>query len=113
MSTWPVQINYDLNEALVEADVVMMLRVQQERMQAAFFPSAREYSNRYGLDLARANLMKPAGIVLHPGPMNRGIEISSQVADGERSLIVDQVQNGVYVRMAVLYLLLGGATEEL
>jgi aspartate carbamoyltransferase catalytic subunit len=113
MSTWPVQINYDLNEALVEADVVMMLRVQQERMQAAFFPSAREYSNRYGLDLARANLMKPAGIVLHPGPMNRGIEISSQVADGERSLIVDQVKNGVYVRMAVLYLLLGGATEEL
>ncbi len=113
MSTWPVQINYDLNEALVEADVVMMLRVQQERMQAAFFPSVREYSNRYGLDLARANLMKPAGIVLHPGPMNRGIEISSQVADGERSLIVDQVQNGVYVRMAVLYLLLGGATEEL
>lgn len=113
IDSWPAQINYNLNDALVDADAVMMLRVQQERMQAAFFPTVREYSNRYGLDLARANLMKPTGIVLHPGPMNRGIEISSQVADGKRSLIVDQVQNGVYVRMAVLYLLLGGATEEL
>ena len=113
LGSWPAQIGYNLNDALVDADVVMMLRVQQERMQAAFFPTVREYSNRYGLDLVRANLMKPAGIVLHPGPMNRGIEISSQVADGQRSLIVDQVQNGVFVRMAVLYLLLGGATEEL
>jgi aspartate carbamoyltransferase catalytic subunit len=113
LGSWPAQINYNLNDALVDADAVMMLRVQQERMQAAFFPTVREYSNRYGLDLVRANLMKPAGIVLHPGPMNRGIEISSQVADGQRSLIVDQVQNGVFVRMAVLYLLLGGATEEL
>lgn len=113
LGSWPAQIDYNLNDALVDADVVMMLRVQQERMQAAFFPTVREYSNRYGLDLVRANLMKPAGIVLHPGPMNRGIEISSQVADGQRSLIVDQVQNGVFVRMAVLYLLLGGATEEL
>ncbi len=113
MSSWPAEINYDLDEALVNADVVMMLRVQQERMQAAFFPTVREYSKRYGLDLARANLMKSTGIVMHPGPMNRGIEISSQVADGERSLIVDQVRNGVYVRMAVLYLLLGGVTEEL
>lgn len=113
LGSWPAQIDYNLNDALVDADVVMMLRVQKERMQAAFFPTVREYSNRYGLDLVRANLMKPAGIVLHPGPMNRGIEISSQVADGQRSLIVDQVQNGVFVRMAVLYLLLGGATEEL
>ena len=113
LGSWPAQIDYNLNDALVDADVVMMLRVQQERMQASFFPTVREYSNRYGLDLVRANLMKPAGIVLHPGPMNRGIEISSQVADGQRSLIVDQVQNGVFVRMAVLYLLLGGATEEL
>lgn len=113
LSDWPVQVNYNFDLAIEDADVVMMLRVQQERMQASYFPSIREYSRRYGLDLLRVNKMSKTGIVLHPGPMNRGIEISADVADGDRSMIVQQVENGVYVRMAVLYLLLGGATEEL
>jgi aspartate carbamoyltransferase catalytic subunit len=113
LSDWPVQIDYNLDLAIEDADVVMMLRVQQERMQASYFPSIREYSRRYGLDLLRVNKMSKTGIVMHPGPMNRGIEISAEVADGDRSMIVQQVENGVYVRMAVLYLLLGGATEEL
>ncbi len=113
LSDWPVQIDYNLDRAIEDADVVMMLRVQQERMQASYFPSIREYSRRYGLDLLRVNKMSKTGIVMHPGPMNRGIEISAEVADGDRSMIVQQVENGVYVRMAVLYLLLGGATEEL
>lgn len=113
LSGWPAQIDYNLDNAIEDADVVMMLRVQQERMQASYFPSIREYSRRYGLDISRVNKMNKTGIVMHPGPMNRGIEISSEIADGARSMIVQQVQNGVYVRMAVLYLLLGGVTEEL
>ncbi|MFZ9284171.1 MAG: aspartate carbamoyltransferase catalytic subunit [Candidatus Nanopelagicales bacterium] len=113
ISHWPVEISYDFDHALNGADVVMMLRVQQERMQASFFPSVREYAKRYGLNGDRVRMMNKNGIVLHPGPMNRGVEISSQVADGDRSVIVEQVENGVFVRMAVLYLLLGGVTEEL
>jgi aspartate carbamoyltransferase catalytic subunit len=113
MSGWPVRISYNLDEAIVDADVVMMLRVQQERMQASYFPSVREYSRNFGLDANRVASLNTSGIVMHPGPMNRGIEISSEVADGKRSVIVDQVENGVFVRMAVLYLLLGGASEEL
>lgn len=113
ISHWPVEISYDFDHALSGADVVMMLRVQQERMQASFFPSVREYAKRYGLNSDRVRMMNKNGIVLHPGPMNRGVEISSQVADGDRSVIVEQVENGVFVRMAVLYLLLGGVTEEL
>ncbi len=87
----------------------MMLRVQRERMSAAYFPSEREYARRYGLDARRAGLLAPGAIVMHPGPMNRGMEITAEVADGPRSVIVEQVTNGVSVRMAVLYLLLGGA----
>jgi aspartate carbamoyltransferase catalytic subunit len=113
MSGWPVKISYNLDEAIVDADVVMMLRVQQERMQASYFPSVREYSRQFGLDVNRISSLNPAGIVMHPGPMNRGVEISAEVADGPRSVIVEQVKNGVFVRMAVLYLLLGGASEEL
>ena len=90
----------------------MMLRVQQERMNAAFFPSAREYSRRYGLDTARMNRLPEHAIVMHPGPMNRGMEITADVADHVRSVIVEQVTNGVAVRMAVLYLLLGGAADD-
>ncbi|MBK5305294.1 MAG: aspartate carbamoyltransferase, partial [Frankiaceae bacterium] len=100
---------YVLDEALPGSDVVMMLRVQRERMNAAFFPSAREYSRRYGLDRARVDLLEDHAIVMHPGPMNRGMEIAAEVADSPRSTIVEQVTNGVSVRMAVLYLLLGGA----
>lgn len=113
LDSWPVEVDYDLDRAIENADAVMMLRVQQERMQASFFPSVREYANRYGLNVDRVRMMNRDGIVLHPGPMNRGIEISSTVADSERSVIVEQVQNGVFVRMAVLYLLLGGISEEL
>jgi aspartate carbamoyltransferase catalytic subunit len=108
VDTWPCRVSYQLDPALAGADAVMMLRVQQERMSGAFFPTAREYSRAYGLDTRRRDLIAPHGIVLHPGPMNRGMEITPQVADGANSVIVEQVANGVTVRMAVLYLLLGG-----
>ncbi|MCU0297775.1 MAG: aspartate carbamoyltransferase catalytic subunit [Candidatus Nanopelagicales bacterium] len=108
VETWPCEVSYDLDEAIVKADVVMMLRVQLERMNASFFPSAREYSRRYGLDVPRMATLPDHALVMHPGPMNRGMEIAADVADAERSVIVDQVTNGVHVRMAVLYLLLGG-----
>ncbi|MGI8682723.1 MAG: aspartate carbamoyltransferase catalytic subunit [Mycobacteriales bacterium] len=110
---WPAEVSYDLDGVLAKSDVVMMLRVQRERMSAAFFPSAREYSRRYGLDATRMALLPEDAIVMHPGPMNRGMEIAAEVADSVRSTIVEQVANGVSVRMAVLYLLLGGAVEEL
>lgn len=106
--SWPVKVSYDLDAALPNSDVVMMLRVQRERMNASFFPTEREYSRRYGLDVARVGVLGPDAIVMHPGPMNRGMEIASEVADSTRSTIVEQVANGVSVRMAVLYLLLGG-----
>ncbi|MEY2634754.1 MAG: hypothetical protein RIS75_694 [Actinomycetota bacterium] len=109
VESWPCEISYDLDSALVNKDAVMMLRVQRERMNASFFPSVQEYSRRYGLDKRRAAMLAPHGIVMHPGPMNRGLEISADVADSGRSVIVEQVANGVSVRMAVLYLLLGGA----
>ncbi|NED97499.1 aspartate carbamoyltransferase catalytic subunit [Phytoactinopolyspora alkaliphila] len=109
VENWPCEVTYDLDAALPGADAVMMLRVQRERMNAAFFPSAREYSRRYGLDARRFSSLPEDAIVLHPGPMNRGMEISADVADNERSVIVEQVTNGVYVRMAVLYLMLAGS----
>jgi len=109
---WPCSVSYDLDLALPKADVVMMLRVQRERMNAAYFPSVREYSRRYGLDAARMALLPEHGIVMHPGPMNRGVEIAAEVADSVRSTIVEQVANGVSVRMAVLYLLLGGSAGQ-
>jgi aspartate carbamoyltransferase catalytic subunit len=108
VDTWPCAVSYDLNTELPKSDVVMMLRVQQERMTAAYFPSVREYSRRYGLDAARMARLPDHAIVLHPGPMNRGVEIAADVADSARSMIVEQVANGVTTRMAVLYLLLGG-----
>jgi aspartate carbamoyltransferase catalytic subunit len=86
----------------------MMLRVQRERMEDAFFPSEREYARRYGLNATRLSLLNSGCIVMHPGPMNRGLEISADSADSDKSVIVDQVKNGVAVRMAALYLLLGG-----
>jgi aspartate carbamoyltransferase catalytic subunit len=109
---WPCSVSYDLDAALPKSDVVMMLRIQQERMNAAYFPSVHEYSRRYGLDTARVRQLPEAAIVMHPGPMNRGVEIAAEVADSPRSTIVEQVANGVSVRMAVLYLLLGGGLEE-
>ncbi|SNQ48206.1 aspartate carbamoyltransferase [Frankia canadensis] len=112
VSSWPVQVSYDLDAVLPKSDVVMMLRVQRERMSAAFFPTEREYSRRYGLDVDRAATLPEHALVMHPGPMVRGMEIASQVADSARSTIVEQVANGVSVRMAVLYLLLGGGSGE-
>jgi aspartate carbamoyltransferase catalytic subunit len=103
-----LKVSYDLDSVLPEMDVVMMLRVQTERMQDSYFPSAREYSRRYGLDGARMRRLPGHAIVMHPGPMNRGMEITPEVADSSRSTIVEQVANGVSARMAVLYLLLGG-----
>jgi len=108
VASWPCAVSYDLDSELPKSDVVMMLRVQQERMTAAYFPSVREYSRRYGLDVARMARLPEHAIVMHPGPMNRGVEIAAEVADSVRSTIVEQVANGVTTRMAVLYLLLGG-----
>jgi len=108
VGSWPCAVSYDLDSELPKSDVVMMLRVQQERMSAAYFPSVREYSRRYGLDAARMARLPDHAIVMHPGPMNRGVEIAAEVADSFRSTIVEQVANGVTTRMAVLYLLLGG-----
>jgi aspartate carbamoyltransferase catalytic subunit len=108
LDTWPVETSFDLDAVIPKADVVMMLRVQRERMNAAFFPSAREYSRRYGLDGRRMASLQDHTIVMHPGPMVRGMEITADVADSDRSVIVEQVTNGVAVRMAVLYLLLSG-----
>jgi aspartate carbamoyltransferase catalytic subunit len=108
VGSWPCAVSYDLDSELPKSDVVMMLRVQQERMTAAYFPSVREYSRRYGLDTARMARLPGHAIVMHPGPMNRGVEIAAEVADSVRSTIVEQVANGVTTRMAVLYLLLGG-----
>ncbi len=112
VDAWPVETSYNLDDSLEKADAVMMLRVQRERMNASYFPSAREYSRRYGLDTARMNRLPEHAIVMHPGPMNRGMEIGADVADSGRSVIVEQVTNGVAVRMAVLYLLVGGATND-
>jgi len=102
-----LRVERRMEDAIEGADVVMVLRIQRERQESAFFPSLREYAVHYGLNLKRLSLAKPDAIVMHPGPMNRGIEIASDVADGSRSLILDQVSNGVAVRMAVLYLLAG------
>ena len=109
VASWPADVSYDLDCVLPTADAVMMLRVQRERMGEAYFPSAREYSRRYGLDGVRMRRLPEHAIVMHPGPMNRGMEITPEVADSARSTIVEQVANGVAVRMAALYHLLGGA----
>ena len=110
IESWGVDVSYSLDDAVPHVDVIMMLRVQRERMDDLFFPTEREYSRSFGLNAERLKKMKDFSIVMHPGPMNRGLEISADSADSERSVIVDQVTNGVSVRMAVLYLLLGGAT---
>jgi len=101
-----------VDAAVKDADVIMLLRIQLERMEGAFFPSLREYFNVFGMTEARMQLARPDVIIMHPGPMNRGVEIASEVADGPYSVILDQVANGVAVRMAVLYLLAGGAEHE-
>lgn len=113
VSGWPVEVDYDLDHAIATGpDALMMLRIQLERMSAAYFPTEREYSRRYGLDARRLQALPGGSIVLHPGPMNRGLEISAEAADSPRSTVLEQVTNGVSVRMAVLYLLLAGERPD-
>lgn len=118
MEDWPCQVRYDLDETIAEVqpDAIMMLRVQRERMSAAgggFFPSPQEYSRQYGLDATRRAALPEHAIIMHPGPMNRGLEITAQAADDPRSRVVEQVANGVSVRMACLYLLLADEGNQL
>ncbi|WP_029149938.1 aspartate carbamoyltransferase catalytic subunit [Microbacterium indicum] len=113
VSQWPVRVAYSLDEAIAQGpDAVMMLRIQLERMSAAFFPSEREYSRLWGLDPVRLRALPDDTIVMHPGPMNRGLEISAEAADSPRATVREQVANGVSVRMAVLYLLLAGERHD-
>ena len=109
---WPCEVSYDIDGALPSLDAIMMLRVQQERMNGSFFPSPEEYGRMFGLNRSRASRLPQHAIVLHPGPMNRGMEITAEVADSHRSVITQQVANGVTVRMAVLYLLVGGDSVD-
>jgi aspartate carbamoyltransferase catalytic subunit len=112
MAQLGIHVSTSVDEAVADADVIMMLRIQQERMQGAFFPSLREYFNVFGMTSERVKRAKPDVIIMHPGPMNRGVEIASDVADGPFSVILEQVANGVAVRMAVLYLLAGGVEVD-
>ena len=112
VETWPVNISYSLDNVIESVDAVMMLRLQLERMSESFFPNAREYSRYFALNSDRVKMMKQKAIIMHPGPMNRGLEITAESADSARSVILDQVKNGVSVRMAILYVLLAGAPLE-
>lgn len=107
-----VEVHYRLEDALAGADVINILRIQLERQDGKYFPSPREYATLYGVNARRLGLARPDVLIMHPGPLNRGIEISPRVADGPNSVILEQVTNGVAVRMAVLYLLSGGETDE-
>jgi aspartate carbamoyltransferase catalytic subunit len=108
IESWGVEYTSDFDAALQDTDVVMMLRIQRERHGEVLFPSLQEYSSRYCLTSARMRRAKPEILVMHPGPMNRGVEIAPEVADGLESVILQQVTNGVALRMAVLYLIIGG-----
>jgi aspartate carbamoyltransferase catalytic subunit len=112
VQNWPVTVSYDLDEVMPHIDAIMMLRVQSERMDELYFPNAREYSRYFGLNTDRVKRMKKDSIIMHPGPMNRGLEITADVADSARSVIVEQVSNGVSVRMGILYTLLTGEGIE-
>ena len=103
---WPVRTSFDMDAEITDADVVMMLRVQQERMHGGFFPSHREYATLYGMSQQRERSMKEGAIIMHPGPMLRGMEINYAVADAPRTAILQQVNNGVHTRMAVLFTLI-------
>ena len=112
VASWGAEVSYSLDAEIESVDAIMMLRVQRERMDDLYFPTEREYSRNFGLNLERINRMKSDAIVMHPGPMNRGLEISADSADSTRSVIVEQVANGVSIRMAVLYLLLSGTARS-
>ncbi len=111
-TTLGVAVSHDLRSALEDAEVVMLLRIQHERQTAGMFPSLGEYTGLFGLNKTRASWLHPKAIIMHPGPINRGVEIDSDLADGERSVILEQVTNGIAVRMAVLYLCAGGQPES-
>jgi aspartate carbamoyltransferase catalytic subunit len=108
---WPVKVSHDLDSVLPTVDVAYLLRMQKERMTEALVPSLREYTTCFGLTAARADTMADSALIMHPGPMNRGVEIAAEVADRANATVVDQVRNGVPVRMAVLFLLLGAGSE--
>ena len=108
---WGVEISYDFSATIPSADAIIMLRIQQERMSDLYFPSEREYSTLFGIDAERLALSKPGSIIMHPGPMNRGLEITAEVADSQQSVVVEQVSNGVAIRMAILYLFVAGSQE--
>ncbi len=110
---WPVAVSHDLDSVLPKVDIVYLLRMQRERMASGLIPSLREYTARYGLTRRRVDRLDESALVMHPGPMNRGVEIAADVADLPRSVIVDQVRNGVAVRMAVLFLLLGSGSDKI
>jgi aspartate carbamoyltransferase catalytic subunit len=110
--SWGVKVSHDLDAVLPTVDAVIMLRIQKERMGDLFFPSSREYSALFGINAERASLMKSHALVMHPGPMNRGLEITAEVADSSASVVVEQVANGVSVRMAILYLFIAGNQED-
>jgi aspartate carbamoyltransferase catalytic subunit len=109
---WGVQVSYDIDDVLPKLDVCYMLRVQRERQRQQFFPTVREYSRLFGLSRERVEMLPESAMIMHPGPMNRGVEIDSDVADLPQSVIEEQVTNGIAVRMSLLYLMLGGASSE-
>jgi aspartate carbamoyltransferase catalytic subunit len=111
LETLGVKVSHDLRSALADAEVVMLLRIQHERQTATMFPSLGEYTSMFGLNKTRASWLHPKAIIMHPGPINRGVEIDSDLADGDRSVILEQVTNGIAVRMACLYLCAGGNPE--
>ncbi len=113
VEAWPVRVSYDFNSVLPTVDAVIMLRIQQERMSDLYFPSEREYSTLFGIDAERLSLTKSTSILMHPGPMNRGLEISAEAADIKQSVVVEQVANGVSIRMAILYLFIAGSQESI
>ena len=112
-TSWGASINHDLDAVISEVDVCYLLRVQKERQSEQLFPSLREYAALWGLDSRRQARMRPEALVMHPGPMNRGVEISADVSESPGSIILDQVANGLAVRMSLLYLMLGGREESL
>ncbi len=113
VESWKVTVSHDFNAVLPTVDAVIMLRIQQERMSDLYFPSEREYSSLFGIDAERLALTKPGTILMHPGPMNRGLEISAEAADSPQSVVVEQVANGVSIRMAILYLFIAGSQESI
>jgi aspartate carbamoyltransferase catalytic subunit len=113
VDSWKVSVSHDFNAVLPTVDAVIMLRIQQERMSDLYFPSEREYSALFGIDAERLALTKPGTILMHPGPMNRGLEISAEAADSPQSVVVEQVANGVSIRMAILYLFIAGSQESI